>query len=48
MAKKQLTNLKGYYGVVKGIVITTEDPDNLGRVKVQIPSYHGNTVYLFQ
>lgn len=43
MAKKQLTDLKGYYGVVKGIVITTEDPDNLGRVKVQIPSYHGNT-----
>lgn len=43
MAKKQLTDLKGYYGVVKGIVITTEDPNNLGRVKVQIPSYHGNT-----
>lgn len=43
MSKKELTSLKGYFGVVKAIVIDTEDPDGLGRVKIQIPSYHGNT-----
>ena len=43
MPNKELSDLKGYFGVVKAIVVDTNDPDNLGRVRIKIPSYHGNT-----
>lgn len=40
MAK--LSSTKGYYGMLKGIVISGDDPKNLGRLEVLIPSLHGN------
>lgn len=30
-----------YSGVMKGIVVDTADPAELGRVKVRIPQFHG-------
>lgn len=33
---------KGYTSVMKGIVISDEDPENRGRLKVRIPGYQGN------
>lgn len=33
---------KGYTNVMKGIVLSDEDPENRGRLRVRIPGYHGN------
>lgn len=33
---------KGYTNVMKGLVVSAEDPENRGRLKVRIPGYHGN------
>lgn len=33
---------KGYASVMKGIVISDQDPENRGRLRVRIPGYQGN------
>lgn len=35
------SSFKGFYGMLKGIVTRTDDPQELSRIQVCIPSYHG-------
>ena len=43
--KSSGNSYKGYYGILKGVVTRshTEDPKNLERIQVWIPSYHGGS-----
>lgn len=36
-----ISSTKGYYGIVKGIVMSTDDPKQKKRVQVHIPCIHG-------
>lgn len=43
LAKYGLEYWNKYYGVYRGFVADVDDPENLGRVKVQVPTIYANT-----
>lgn len=42
----QLSGYKGFNFPLKGIVVDDNDPENLNRVQVRIPSYHGDKEFV--